>query len=68
MYHRIVLPVRSAGGRENVSCSIAFLTMVSTIPMESILVHLVGIFLDWFQNKIRYVEMVCSKTVSEQTF
>ena len=29
--------------------------------------HLVGIFLEWFQNKIRYVKMVCSRTVSEQT-
>ena len=28
---------------------------------------LVGIFLEWFQNKIRNVEMVCSRTVSEQS-
>ena len=66
--HKIVVPVRSAGAMENVPCSIAFLTMVITIAT--------GInpgapgwnILEWFQNKIRNVEMVCSRTVSEQTF
>ena len=68
-YHRIELPVRSAGARENVPCSIAFLTLAITKPA--------GInpgasgwnILDWFQKKkIRNFEMYCSRTVSEQTF
>ena len=29
--------------------------------------HLVGIFLEWFQNKIRNVEIICSRIVSEQS-
>ena len=63
-YHRIVLPVRSAGAMENVPCSIAFLTMVITIPTG---INSGWNILDWSQNKIRNVEMVCSRTVVEQT-
>ena len=67
-YNRIVLSVRSVWARENVPCSVAFLTTVITIPT--------GInpgasgwnILEWFQNKIRNVAMVCSRTVSDQTF
>ena len=33
-YHRIVVPVQSAGAREIVPCLIAFLTMVITIETE----------------------------------
>ena len=32
-YHRIVLPMPSAGARENLLCSIAFLIMVINIAM-----------------------------------
>ena len=35
---------------------------------ESILGHLVGTFLEWFQRNIRNVEMVCSIIVIKQTF
>ena len=48
------------------SCLIAFLTM--PIAMGINLGHLVGTFLEWFQNNIRNAEMVCSKTVIKQTF
>ena len=47
---------------------IAFLTMGITKQWESILRHLVGTYLEWFQNNIRHVEMVCSITVIKQTF
>ena len=38
------------------------------IAMGINLGHLVGTFLEWFQNNIRNAEMVCSKTVIKQTF
>ena len=64
-HHRIVLPVRSARARENVPCSIAFLTEVIAIP-TGINHGASGLnILDWFQNKIRNVDMVCSR---EQTY
>ena len=67
-YHRIVLPVRSAGARENVPCLIAFLTMVITIATGINPAAPGWNILERFQNKNINAEMVCSRTVSEQTF
>ena len=50
-------------------CSMAFLPMVITISTGgSMLGHLVVTLLEWFQNNIRNFEMVCYRTVPEQTF
>ena len=49
-------------------CLIVFLTVPIAIALESILGHLNGTFLEWFQNNIKNVEMVCSITVIKQTF
>ena len=48
-------------------CSIAFQTMVITIA-TGIMGHLIGTFLELFQNNIRNVVLVCSRTVPDQTF
>ena len=49
-------------------CLIVFLTMPIAIALESILGHLIGTFLEWFQINIKNVELVCSMTVIKQTF
>ena len=49
-------------------CSIAFLTMVIAIAMENNPGAPGWNILEWFQNNIRNVEMVCSIIVIQQTF